>query len=171
MDSMITEKLSPNQLAQLLTLDEKTPWVESDTGQVLRCQLHAALLPDLEAVSETALAVPALRQKLAARRIPLDQSLFGHLISPAPVLEVLQLIKQFARLVRDDMTSPLRGGPATVIYYAAIAAARVGCGCRISQVPDDQLRERFAWAKCQKGAERLSGLFAAATAQLSTSTS
>ena len=41
-------------------------------------------------------------------------------------VELLKAVKMWARQVRGEGANPLGGGGATVIYYAAIAAARVG---------------------------------------------
>jgi hypothetical protein len=166
MDSIIIDKLSANQLAQLLVLDEKSPWVGNDSAEILKEQLLAPALPDLETVSAISPEIPAIRQLFVARQIPLDRSFLDHMTAPVPVLEMLQLIKEFARHTRDDMSSPLRGTSATVLYFGAIAAAWRGCKAKITQISNEQLRERFAWAARQKGAEQLSALFAAAAAAL-----
>jgi len=169
--STMIDKLSAHQLAQLLTLDESSPWIETDLTNVLRCQLEAPVLPDLAAVPDIAPLLPAIQRRFVAKGIPLDKSFADHLRSPTADLELLDLIKQFARRMRDETSSPLRGAPATVLYYAAIAGAWLSCRARISQVTDNELRERFAWASRQKGAESLRTFFSAAVAALPPSAS
>ena len=148
------EQLSTERLAKLLTLPA-AGWNAGDQAAALKHQLAASLLPDLAAAPGA--RVESMSQILGRPGSP--QS-FGELFTThAPPLELLELAKQWARQLRKDTTSPLFEGPATVLYYAAIAAALVRHGKRITSLSDQELREGFAWSAAQPGAEGLRTLF------------
>lgn len=159
MDAIAIDRLSNHQLARLLDLKDASPWDHTDAAEVLRHQLGAPIIEDLAAVPGAEMELEAAKQKMLAAGLRLDQSFQDQLLSHSPLPELLGLMKRFARQVRDQSTSPLRGAPATVLYYAAIACALVKGGQRISQIEDTELKERFGWASRQKGAEQISELF------------
>ena len=68
--------------------------------------------------------------------------LFAH---PHPLVELLELVKDFAKEHRTDAESPLPREVATVLYYASIAVALVRCGHRITRHDDTTLRQGFQW--------------------------
>jgi hypothetical protein len=146
------DMLPPHTLARLLDLDAPAPWSQRDATAALRHQLAAPLLPDL--AHTPGIEIDRLRP-LAAPHATFLQLL----TSPTPSLELLQALKQWARHVRDDPASPLAGAPATVLYYAAITAARTRLRQRITALTDDQLLAGIAWSRAYPGAQALTTLF------------
>ncbi len=149
------DALTPARLAQLLDLDAPASWSQADALAALRHQLAAPLLPDL------ALAPGAELDRLCPRAFA-HPTFLDALTAPAPNLELLHAIKHWARHLRTDPASPLAGTPATVLYYAAIAAARLRLGQSITTLSDAQLRAGLLWAAAIPGTQPLAELFAAA---------
>jgi hypothetical protein len=158
-DSSI-DMLAPERLARLLDVDTPAVWTEADATAALRHQLAAPLLPDL------ALAPGSELDHLRpfAEAYP---TLLAALTAPSPPLGLLQAIKRWARHVRNDSASPLSRGPATVLYYAAIAAAREHPWASITSLTPDQLHKGFSWSMAFSGAEALARLFPPAMRTLS----
>ncbi|MGN6366954.1 MAG: hypothetical protein ACTHN5_01705 [Phycisphaerae bacterium] len=155
--------LPPEKLAALLTPAPAAAWPSApeDLAAILRHQLAAPLLPDLVTPPG---AEPARLAALLQHRPA--ETFAAHLAADAPALELLDAIKQFARHANAAPDHPLRGDPATLLYYAAIAAALLRCNARISQLPDPALRDAFTWALQQPAAQPLHPLFRAAHAAL-----
>jgi hypothetical protein len=66
---------------------------------------------------------------------------FGDLFQhPAPVRELLELVKDFAKANVDHPESGLPGEIAAALYYTSIAAALVRLDVRITQLPDAALQ-------------------------------
>ena len=63
--------------------------------------------------------------------------LFRH---PSPPVDLLKLVKDFAKANLDHPASGMPGEIATALYYASIAVALVNLNQRISQLPDADLR-------------------------------
>ena len=103
-------------------------------------------------------AAPGARQEQLEALAAGTTSLWDALVHPQNI-ELLHAIKQWARHVRSDPATPLSPGPATILYYAALASALVHFSQRITSLSADQLREGFAWAAEAAGAEALSSLF------------
>lgn len=152
------EKLPPEQLVQLLDIDAPPHWNAVDAAAALRQQLAAPLLPDLA-------SAPGARVEHLETLAAGTASFLAALIAP-PNVELLHAIKLWARQVRGDRATPLAPGPATLFYYAALAAAMVHFKVRITSLSDAQLREGFRWAAGYSGAELLSPLFKAAEAKV-----
>jgi hypothetical protein len=108
----------PHLLSKLMNLDEEA-WPPDELAAMLRHQLRSKL------ESET----------------------FGDVLHAAsPAIESLKRIKDFGKQHRNDPASPLPRDIATVLYFAAIAAALAKCGQRISQLDDASIRAGVEWA-------------------------
>jgi hypothetical protein len=151
--------LAPARLAGLLDLDPSANWSVQDVTAAFRHQLAAPLLPDLALVP----GIEIDRVRLIAAP---DATIFDLLASRTPELELLKALKMWARHVRDASENPLAGAPATVFYYAALAAARVRLNQRITSLPDADLRAGCTWALAEDGASPLTPLFEAALAAI-----
>ena len=151
MNESSLETLPPETLARLLDLEAPSIWNSADAAAALEHQLAAPLLPD---VAQSPGAEPA-RIAASAAKFPTLQAAL--LASDTP-LELLQAIKHWSRHLRGAAESPLAGAPATVLYFAAIAAAWVQRQEKISTLPADELRDGFTWAAEQPGVSALKPL-------------
>jgi hypothetical protein len=144
--------LPAERLARLLDLEQRSSWSEEDAAAALRHQLRTTLLPDLLTVGEV--NVQALAEQVGDRTFV--EVLAGGGKVPR---EWLMAVKGWAKQLREREGHPLAGGPATVIYYAAIARAVVQREREFTQLSPAQLREGFEWSGKQAGGEVLRGLF------------
>jgi hypothetical protein len=151
--------LTPARLAGLLDVDPPEGWSLQDAATALRHQLAAMLLPDLAVVP--GIEIDRLRRIAAPNTTFLEL-----LVSRTPEIELLKALKIWARHVRDDSENPLAGAPATVLYYAAVAAARVRLDQRITSLMDAKLRAGCTWALAAAGDSALTSLFEAALAAI-----
>jgi hypothetical protein len=166
MEPIGSEDVSAQGLARLLDLQMPLSWSTQDAAAALRHQLAAPAMPELERIP----AMEATLQHFYKNNpLPAEErgrTFLDHLLRPAPDLAILELIKTFSRRVDEEEANPLRGIPARVLYFAAIAAALCGCDTKITQSKDEVLREGFFWCRGVAGAERLRELFEKANAHL-----
>jgi hypothetical protein len=118
-------------------------WRPEELGAILEHQMQSAVSFDLGGV-EPELA-PKLRMLAEAEGFVV-RSLSDVLEHPRPPLELLILIQRFARGMIDHPHAVLPDAVARVIYFAAISAARVRCGERISNLDDEALAGGLRWA-------------------------
>lgn len=136
------EHCDPRSLSALMGLEERQEhrhWRSEELGELLQHQLRAPLLFDLAGV-----------QSIGNITIPKDQSapgsfedLFSH---PNPPIGLLRLTKEFAKTSDQGADSPLPPEIASVLYCAAIVAARVRCGQSISRLSAGELARCIEWA-------------------------
>lgn len=108
----------PHRLADLMNPDDEV-WSPDELAAMFRHQL---------------------RSKLGAET-------FGEALHAAsPAIASLKQIKDFGKQHRNDPASPLPRDIATVLYFAAIAAALAKCGQPISQLDDASIRAGIEWA-------------------------
>ncbi|HEY4329728.1 MAG TPA: hypothetical protein VGN88_08325 [Phycisphaerae bacterium] len=162
--------LAADRLARLLDVDPKSAWTEQDAAAALRHQLSLPLMPDLG-------RAPGAEIQLLTRLIEEGQtataraagtgttSFLEQLTCTRPSKELLIGIKNWARHVRGEAANPLSLGPATVIYYATIAAGLLRLGDRITTLSNELLWEGFDWSGKMPGAEGLKLLFKDAAAR------
>jgi hypothetical protein len=117
-------------------------WRPDELGAVYRHQMSAPVQFDLGGIDPA--LCPKL-QALAAAENLLVRSFHDLLAHPSPPLELLRLVKDYAKANRRHRTSALPPEVATVLYYACIAAALVRCGKRITTLDDAALAKGFAW--------------------------
>ncbi len=136
-------RLSPGALGDLMDLRAIPP---RDLGAVLGQVLAAPVLFD--AGDLTPALVSRLRALADGHGLLLKSfgDLFAH---PAPGVELLEITKQFAKDNRSNPDSPLPAEVSTVLYYAALAAALVRHGERITRHGDEALRQGFGWVLAQ----------------------
>ncbi|MGH8024449.1 MAG: hypothetical protein ACRED1_12755, partial [Limisphaerales bacterium] len=112
-------------------------WRPEELAAMLRHQMSAPVLMDLGGFDpRTANQLKALT---AAQGLLLSSfaDLFNH---SNPPIQLLQLVKDFAKANLDHPESGLPREIATALYYASIAAALARSGRRISQLSDADLR-------------------------------
>jgi hypothetical protein len=118
----------PQRLAKIVDFDDaESPWQPHEMAAVLRHQLAAPMVFGPEDGAWGSGRAPAT---------------FGELLSRIdPPLPLLKLMKDHARAHSIQPHSPIPREIATVLYYAAILAALVRHGARISGLDDEPLRK------------------------------
>lgn len=140
----------PRSIVSLLSLEEEAAprWKPSDLAPMFQHQLRAPLVFDLEDLAG------AQQRSIQEMTIvpgggPVLNTFADVLFAAAPPIDLLELIKDYAKSASDDKQAPLPREVATVLYYLAIAAALVRCKKRITSLPDQPLRDGLAWAQAQ----------------------
>jgi len=121
-------------------------WRPDELAAMLRHQMSAPMLVDLggfDARTATTLRTLSEAQGLLLKSF---SDLFHH---PAPPIELLELVKNFAKSNLDHPESGLPGEIASALYYTSIAAALVRLDTRITQLKDADLRRGLRWTKEQ----------------------
>jgi hypothetical protein len=141
-------KSRANKLAALLaTGEERTRlWRPDELAAIFRHQMSAPMLVDLSGFdSRTAMRLRTLSE---AQGLLLKSfaDLFQH---SSPLIELLELVKDFAKANLDHPESGLPGEIAAALYYTSIAAALVQLDERISQLPDADLQRGLRWTLAQ----------------------
>jgi hypothetical protein len=134
---------APHVLASLMNVEgdpRSGGWRSDELAEILRHQLDAPLLFDLSAMGADGAA--AASGEAGADHAWSFGALFLH---PRPPLTMLRLTKRFAKTSDRRSANPLPSQVATVLYYAAIIAALLRHGERISGVDDAGLCEGTAW--------------------------
>lgn len=137
------------ELAALIhTGDESSPlWGANELAALFRHQMSAPMLMDLGSLDPR--TGEQLKSIAAAQGLLLSSfaDLFNH---SAPPLQLLQMVKDFAKANMDHPESGLPREIATALYYTSIAAALVRLDARISQLPDADLQRGLARVQEQK---------------------
>jgi WD40 repeat protein/predicted Ser/Thr protein kinase len=148
-------KSDPASLARMMDLDTGTKhdWHPEELGSILRHQLDSPLAFDLGNFAPESKGT--LDVISPSTTTPLNT--FGDLLRhPHPPLEVLKLVKEFAKANRNNSQSTLPPEIATVVYFAAIVVALMRCGQRITALDDDALRQGVEWVVAQPWIDELS---------------
>ncbi len=134
-------------LAGLAPSDPDTRhWTPEEQASVWAHQMSAPLAVDLGALAADGAA--RLETRAAVQGVLL-RSFHDLLLHPRPPLELLELVKNFAKLNRRHPRSPLPPEVSAGLYYACIAAALVSSGKRLTTVGDEDLRKGLAWLRSQ----------------------
>lgn len=138
----LTHLMDPEKLSRRF-------WQPDELGEILAHQLRAPLrtdlpnLPELPPRSIEGAGAEAESQPVGAA-LP---ETFGELLAhPRPPVEWLEAVKNFAKALRAGGGAVLPEEIATVLYFAAIAAALARLGRRITSMDDASLRYSFDWA-------------------------
>jgi hypothetical protein len=137
-------KSRANKLASLLAAGEEGSrlWQRDELAAIFRHQMAAPIMVDLGTFD----LATAARLKILSEAQGLLLKSFGDLFHhPTPPVELLNMIKDFAKLNRDHPASGLPQEIASTLYYASIAAALVRLNPRITQLPDADLRRGLLW--------------------------
>ncbi len=136
-------EVSDSALAIRLLSDDDVStsvWAEHELASVFAHQLSIRL-NDLFADTPT---VPATNFLDNARQLTPPIITLGELLlHPHPPLELLRAVKGLARSSTSGHTSTIAAEVASVVYFAAIAAALVHCGQRITRSDNKTLLEGF----------------------------
>jgi hypothetical protein len=137
-------KSRAKKLATLMATGEERAklWRPDELAAIFRHQMSAPMLVDLgtfDLRTATRLRTLSEAQGLLLKSFA---DLFHH---PAPLIELLELVKDFAKANMDHPESGLPDEIATMLYYTSIAAALVRLDARISQLPDADLLRGLRW--------------------------
>jgi hypothetical protein len=142
-------KSRARELAALMnTSDESSPlWRADELAALFRHQMSAPVLMDLGSFDPR--TASQLKTLATAQGLLLSSfaDLFNH---PTPPLQLLQLVKDFAKANMDHPESGLPREIATTLYFTSIAAALLRLDKRISQLPDAELQRGLRWTQEQK---------------------
>jgi hypothetical protein len=134
-------------LEGLLALAEgggEAGWSDDELASIWRHQLTAPLAFDLgELSADAGAAAIGLCAPLAINGLA---DLVAH---PSPPLELLRMLKDFARSKRTGGQALFPSAVAVSLYYAAIALALVRLDCRLSRMEDSSLRAGLEWMRQQ----------------------
>jgi hypothetical protein len=141
-------KSRAKKLASLLaTGEERTKlWRADELAAIFRHQMAAPVLVDLgtfDPQTATRIRIQSEAQGLLLKSFA---DLFHH---PAPPIELLESIKDFAKANLDHPESALPDEIATTLYYSSIATALVRLDKRITQLPDADLQRGLRWVMDQ----------------------
>lgn len=132
-------KSRAQQLSALMASGEdRDPlWRPDELAAMFRHQMSAPVLMDLGSFDPRTAA--QLKSLTAAQGLLLSSfaDLFNH---ANPPVQLLQLVKDFAKANLDHPESGLPREISTALYYTSIAAALVRLEKRISQLPDADLQ-------------------------------
>jgi hypothetical protein len=139
---------SPERLACVLGLGDSTErvWSPEDLAAIFAHQMRAPVSVDLGAMSPGLAGKLRTLSEATCLLLKSFADLFQH---SQPPLELLKLVKEFAKLNRDKPDSLLPNEIATALYYLSIAAALVRLGQSISALPKPELRRGFVWLLAQ----------------------
>lgn len=127
-------------------------WSTSELRDMLRHQLAAPLHLSLGTLSgEVAHQIRTAAATVPQPQPPPDPLMtLGQLLHhPAPPVELLKLVKRFAKMCRNDPENPLPSEIVMLLYYASIAVARQRRGEGISDLPPAALRRGLKWLVAQ----------------------
>lgn len=139
-------QVDPVSLADLMDCrsDKEETWSASDLEAILEHQLDADVQFDLERFDEAVgVDLPGMLHSAVEPAIRSFRDLFEH---PQPPIELLDLIRRFAKACRSRGDSPIPAEIATILYLASIATAVIKRGHRLASLTSDALSNGFAWA-------------------------
>ena len=137
-------KMQARKLAVLMAAgnESSSPWRADELASVFRHQMSAPILVDLVGFNHQS----ALRLKnLSESKGLLLKSFTDLFCHPSPVLEILEMVKDFAKANLNHPESALPREIAAALYYISIAAAWVRLNKRITQLPDSELQRGLTW--------------------------
>ena len=139
MSNLSSNRLEPDprSVSTLLNFEDlhRHQWKPGELADMLRHQLNAPLQMGVGTLS----AEVAHQLRKNPQLNPL-MTLSELLALENPPVELLKLVKRFAKICKSDPGNPLPPELVMLLYYAAIAAAIVRLNQRISELQDGQLR-------------------------------
>jgi hypothetical protein len=141
-------KSRAKELAALMATSEERArlWRPDELAAIFKHQISTPMLVDLGCFDPR--TATRLRTLSEAQGLLLKSfsDLFHH---PAPPVELLQLVKDFAKANLDHPESGLPGEIASALYYTSIASALVHLDARITKLQDADLRAGLNWTREQ----------------------
>ena len=163
----VPESVDPLAISTLLELggSPRHCWRPNELDKMLRHHLAAPLHLSLGVLS----AEVAHRLRESGPGVDRMMTLGQLLEHPEPPVELLKLVKRFAKLCKSDPDNPLPSEIVMLLYYASIAAAMTRTKTQITDLPARPLRRGMKWVSTQPWiSSELRTLFTSALAQLET---
>ena len=167
MDESDLDNTTATDLARLMGLGAGTDpqWQPEDLAEMLEHQLSAPLVYDLRDLD---IRQEQYRRLMDTAQPPIHsfRDLFTH---ASPPLELLELVKEHAKISRDDPSSLIPASIASTLYYACLAVAQLRCGTQLTTMSIDSYRQGLRWTLDQPWINtQLNELFGQAWHQLQT---
>jgi hypothetical protein len=146
--SLSVFKSRAKDLSALLAAGEEHSrlWRTDELAAIFKHQVAAPMLVDLGGFDPRT----ASRLQMLGESQGLLLKSFADLIHhSSPPLELLELVKDFAKANIDRPESGLPSEIASVLYYLSIASALVHLDVRISKLSDADLQRGLSWAREQ----------------------
>jgi hypothetical protein len=124
---------------------DRHDWRPDELKDMLLHQLRAPLYLSLGTLSAEVVHQLHCNEPPLDARLTLGE-LFGH---PQPPLELLKLVKRFAKQCRREPDNPMPSDLVMLLYFVSIAAALVRLDRRISELADRHLRHGMRWLAAQ----------------------
>jgi hypothetical protein len=160
----------PEGLARLLNLDEagRELWNPAEMQAMWRHQLDAPIDYDLD----TVVSVKATDLRSSPALKPFRGKAFAEVLNhPAPPVELLLLIKEFAKQTLKDAEEMQLKEVAKALYYSSYALALVRCRQSLGSMTEQELLPGFDWGLKQPWLdENTRNLFAQARPLVASST-
>lgn len=139
-------KSPAKELSTLLAAGEERArlWRPDELAAIFKHQISAPMLVDLGGFDPRA----ARQLKTLSEAQGLLLKSFSDLIHhPSPPVELLELVKNFAKANVDQSAGSLPTEVASALYYLTIASALVHLDARISKLSDAELARGLAWTR------------------------
>jgi len=124
---------------------DRHDWRPDELKDMLLHQLHAPLYLSFGTLSAEVVHQLHCNERPLDARLTLGE-LFAH---PQPPLELLKLVKRFAKQCRREPDNPMPSDLVMLLYFVSIAAALVRLNQRISELADRHLRHGMRWLGAQ----------------------
>jgi hypothetical protein len=124
---------------------DRQEWRPDELKDMLLHQLRAPLYLSLGTLSAEVVHQLQCNDPPLDARLTLGE-LFGH---PQPPLQLLKLVKRFAKQCRREPDNPMPSDLVMLLYYVSIAVALVRLNQRISDLADRHLRRGMHWLTAQ----------------------
>jgi hypothetical protein len=141
-------KSRATQLAALMAAGEERArlWRPDELAAIFRHQISTPMLVDLGSFDPGTASKLKILTDAQGLLLKSFADLFHH---AAPPIELLRMVKDFAKANLDHPESGLPPEIASALYYTCIAAAMVHLDTRISKLPDAALREGLRLTQAQ----------------------
>jgi len=135
-------KSRAKELAALMSTSEEGArlWRADELAAIFKHQISTPMLVDLGSFDPRTANKLKIVSEGHGLLLKSFSDLFHH---PAPPLELLELVKDFAKANLDHPES------ASALYYTSIASALVKLDKRITRLPDADLQRGLTWAREQ----------------------
>jgi hypothetical protein len=139
------DNTDPGRLASLVDLDPTSErmWTPEELGAILRHQLSVPVQFELGEAAPDLFKTLQKNASAQGAKITSYADLLNH---PSPPIELLLLLKDFAKAAASHPDSALPSAVAKVLYYLTISVALLRHNRRITSMSDTDLQSSLRWA-------------------------